>query len=103
MVRVQIADHIGLVTGITWGWLERGWTSHGGADRRLRRRLWLSGAGPSRLDFRHRSDDPACRRRPLVGHTGASGAPSTVRRRLRRDIAISRTTAAASTRAAIGQ
>jgi hypothetical protein len=24
MVRVQIADHIGLVTGIIRGWLERG-------------------------------------------------------------------------------
>ena len=24
MVRLQIADHIGLVTGITAGWLERG-------------------------------------------------------------------------------
>jgi hypothetical protein len=103
MVRVQIADHIGLITGIIRWWLERGWLSRGRADLCSRRRIWLSAVGPAGLDVRERRDDTACPRRPPVDHTGASGAASTARRRLRRDIASRRTMAAPSTRAAIGQ
>jgi hypothetical protein len=57
MVRVQIADHIGLLTGITRWWLERVGLSRSRAGLRLRTRIWLSAAGPARLDFLERRDE----------------------------------------------
>jgi hypothetical protein len=50
MARVQIADHIGLLTGIIRWWLERGRLSPGRADLCSRRGIWLSAAGLPGLD-----------------------------------------------------